>query len=77
MGMNRHGEWRSKLTTLKNPLIANAHKISRNAKIDLNRDPGVGIENSQSLGGITQPTETNGQEKWVTKPGAVRAYIQS
>ena len=60
--MNRHGEWRSKLTTLKNPLIANAHEISKNAKIDLNRDPRVGIENSQSLRRITQPIETIGQE---------------
>ena len=47
MGMNRHGEWCSKLTTLKNPLIANAHEISKNAKIDLNRDPGAGIKNGQ------------------------------
>ena len=62
MGMNRHGEWRSKLTTLKNPLIANAHEISKNAKIDLNRDSGVGIENGLSQRGITRPIETIGQE---------------
>ena len=56
--MNTHGEWRSKLTTLKNSLIGTAHEISKNAKIDLNRDPGVRIEISLSLKGVSQPAET-------------------
>ena len=74
--MNTHGEWRTKLTTLKNSLTVTAHEISRNAKIDLNRDPGAGIENGQSQRGMTKHTETNGQEKRVTKFGTHRAYIQ-
>lgn len=77
MGMNKHGECRFKLTTLKNPLIASAHKISKNAKIDLNRDPGLGIENGLSRGGIATHTEISEQEKRVIKMGAPRAYTQS
>ena len=57
--MNMHGEWQSKLTTLKISLTKMGHKISQNAKIDLNRGPGVGIRNGQSLGRVSQHTKTN------------------
>ena len=58
-GMNMHGEWQPQLTTLKISLTKMDHKILQNAKIDLNRDQGVGIRNGQSLGRVSQHTETN------------------
>ena len=75
--MNKCGERRSKRATLKISLIVSAHEIRGNAKLDLNKDPGVGIVNSLSRGGITTHTESIEQEKWVSKSEAIGAYIQS